>query len=61
VTFSAGVAVHRVGEDARATVARADGALYRAKANGRDRTEVARSEILPPHLDRRDEPRPIIR
>jgi diguanylate cyclase (GGDEF)-like protein len=54
-TFSAGIAVHRVNEEARATLARADGALYEAKANGRDRIEVARSEILPPHLDRRDQ------
>jgi diguanylate cyclase (GGDEF)-like protein len=54
-TFSAGIAVHRVNEEARATMARADGALYEAKSNGRDRVEVARSEILPPHLDRRDQ------
>jgi GGDEF domain-containing protein len=52
-TFSAGVAVHRVSEDAHTTIARADGALYEAKANGRNRIEVARSEILPPQLARR--------
>jgi diguanylate cyclase (GGDEF)-like protein len=52
-TFSAGIAVHRVSEDAHTTLARADGALYEAKANGRNRVEVARSEILPPHLERR--------
>jgi len=54
-TFSAGIAVHRTNEEARATLARADGALYEAKANGRDRVEVAHSEILPPHLGRRDQ------
>jgi diguanylate cyclase (GGDEF)-like protein len=54
-TFSAGIAVHRTNEEARATLARADGALYEAKSNGRDRVEVARSEILPPHLGRRDQ------
>jgi diguanylate cyclase (GGDEF)-like protein len=54
-TFSAGIAVHRINEEARTTLARADGALYEAKANGRDRVEVARREILPPHLDRRDQ------
>ncbi|MGH9032436.1 MAG: GGDEF domain-containing protein [Acidimicrobiia bacterium] len=54
-TFSAGIAVHRVNEEPSATLARADGALYGAKANGRDRIEIARSEILPPHLDRRDQ------
>jgi len=52
-TFSAGIAVHHVGEEARTTLARADGALYEAKANGRNRVEVARSEVLPPHLERR--------
>jgi len=44
-TFSAGIAVHRNGETAEATLARADGALYEAKANGRNRMEVARTEI----------------
>jgi diguanylate cyclase (GGDEF)-like protein len=36
-TFSAGVAVHRPGEQAVETVARADAALYRAKQEGRAR------------------------
>ena len=36
-SFSAGVAVHRDGEDFEATVARADAALYEAKRTGRDR------------------------
>ncbi|GAB2504102.1 diguanylate cyclase [Lysobacter humi (ex Lee et al. 2017)] len=40
VTFSAGIAQHRPGEDAEALLARADAALYRAKAAGRDRTLV---------------------
>ncbi|MGQ0433825.1 MAG: GGDEF domain-containing protein, partial [Microthrixaceae bacterium] len=43
-SFSAGIAVHRTGETAEATLARADGALYEAKANGRNRFETARSE-----------------
>ena len=37
VTFSAGAAIHRTDRSARATVAAADRALYRAKAGGRDR------------------------
>ena len=40
VTFSAGVAEHRTGEPVAATLARADAALYRAKAGGRNRTEL---------------------
>ncbi|HUF83471.1 MAG TPA: GGDEF domain-containing protein [Acidimicrobiia bacterium] len=44
-TFSAGIAVHHDGETPEETLARADGALYEAKANGRNRVEVARSEI----------------
>lgn len=40
VTFSAGVAQHRVDESNAALIARADEALYRAKASGRDRVEV---------------------
>jgi diguanylate cyclase (GGDEF)-like protein len=36
-SFSAGVAVHRSGEQAAETVARADAALYRAKQTGRAR------------------------
>ncbi|RZI80109.1 MAG: GGDEF domain-containing protein [Rubrivivax sp.] len=38
VTFSAGVAWHRPGEAIEETIARADQALYQAKADGRDRT-----------------------
>jgi diguanylate cyclase (GGDEF)-like protein len=49
-TFSAGIAVHRSGERPEDTLARADGALYEAKANGRDRIEVARSEVNVTHL-----------
>lgn len=40
VTFSAGIAEYRVGESASQVLARADAALYRAKANGRDRVEI---------------------
>lgn len=39
-TFSAGVAVHRAPESPGATLARADAALYRAKAAGRHRVEI---------------------
>lgn len=49
-SFSAGVAVHRDGDDVMQTVARADGALYRAKAEGRDRIVLADSDaelVLP--------------
>lgn len=38
VTFSAGVAQHAPGEDVDALLARADAALYQAKASGRNRT-----------------------
>ncbi|MDH2904613.1 MAG: diguanylate cyclase [Actinomycetota bacterium] len=41
VTVSVGVAVRSVGESAASLVDRADQALYRAKANGRDRVEFA--------------------
>jgi diguanylate cyclase (GGDEF)-like protein len=41
VTVSAGVALLRAGEDWESWLRRADAALYRAKASGRDRTEVA--------------------
>lgn len=41
ITFSAGVARHRAGEDVDALLARADAALYAAKGGGRDRTSVA--------------------
>jgi diguanylate cyclase (GGDEF)-like protein len=37
LTFSSGVAVHQCGERPMATLRRADQALYRAKASGRDR------------------------
>jgi diguanylate cyclase (GGDEF)-like protein len=40
MTFSAGIAEYQVGESASQVLARADAALYRAKANGRDRTEI---------------------
>lgn len=40
ITFSAGVARHRDGETVGALLQRADDALYRAKAAGRDRTEL---------------------
>ena len=41
VTISAGLAMHVPGEDAEAWMARADAALYRAKAEGRDRVVEA--------------------
>lgn len=41
VTASFGVATLRPGESLEALVARADAALYRAKANGRERVEIA--------------------
>jgi diguanylate cyclase (GGDEF)-like protein len=41
VTISCGVAEYRVGETVEALVGRVDGALYKAKENGRDRVEVA--------------------
>jgi diguanylate cyclase (GGDEF)-like protein len=43
-TFSAGIAVHREGESSKATLQRADSALYEAKANGRDCIEVAEND-----------------
>ena len=43
VTFSAGVAEYLRGEAVSETLARADGALYEAKANGRNRTEAAKT------------------
>lgn len=41
VTFSAGVAERQRGESVASVLARADEALYRAKANGRNRAEVS--------------------
>ncbi|MFN2525288.1 MAG: GGDEF domain-containing protein [Actinomycetota bacterium] len=40
-TFSAGVAVHLEGDEPSITTVRADHALYRAKANGRNRIEFS--------------------
>ena len=40
ITMSCGIADHRPGEDIRATLSRADQALYRAKEAGRDRIET---------------------
>jgi GGDEF domain-containing protein len=39
-TFSAGIAVHEAGAESRQTLAQADEAMYVAKNNGRNRTEV---------------------
>ena len=44
VTVSIGAAALRGGETAVQWLSRADGALYRAKANGRNRIEVESSE-----------------
>ena len=41
LSVSIGVATRRPGEDARALLARADAALYQAKAAGRDRVAAA--------------------
>ncbi|MDI1258201.1 GGDEF domain-containing protein [Aquabacterium sp.] len=41
MTFSAGIAVHRVGETMDETIERADKALYQAKASGRNQIVVA--------------------
>lgn len=41
VTFSVGIAVHRAGDAPSTTLARADAAVYEAKANGRDTLVVA--------------------
>ena len=38
VTFSVGLTLHRPGETMEATIARADEALYQAKAQGRNLT-----------------------
>ena len=40
VTISIGVTEHIPGEDIETAIARADEALYRAKANGRNRVEI---------------------
>jgi diguanylate cyclase (GGDEF)-like protein len=41
VTFSVGIAVHRLGDAPSTTLARADAAVYEAKANGRNTLVVA--------------------
>jgi diguanylate cyclase (GGDEF)-like protein len=41
LTFSAGVARHTTGRSVAGTISAADGALYRAKAAGRNRDEIA--------------------
>ena len=41
VSISVGAAVARPGDDLMAAIARADGALFRAKQNGRNRVEIA--------------------
>lgn len=41
MTFSAGIAVHRLGETMDETIERADKALYQAKASGRNQIVVA--------------------
>jgi diguanylate cyclase len=46
VTFSAGLARYRVGESVDGVIERADRALYRAKADGRDRTALEQAEAV---------------
>lgn len=41
VTLSAGLTMHQMGEQTQASIARADAALYQAKAAGRNRVHVA--------------------
>lgn len=48
ITFSAGVALLKAGDPLFEVIGRADEALYRAKAAGRDCTRVA---VRPPHLE----------
>jgi diguanylate cyclase (GGDEF)-like protein len=48
VRFSAGVAQHAPGETVEQTLARADRALYDAKAQGRDRVVVATTPSASP-------------
>lgn len=45
VTISAGIAVHRPGENPASLLSRADGALYRAKEAGRNRIETDESAV----------------
>jgi diguanylate cyclase (GGDEF)-like protein len=47
ITFSAGLTAYRFGEEVRETIERADQALYRAKAAGRNRTERAVLALTP--------------
>jgi diguanylate cyclase (GGDEF)-like protein len=49
VTLSAGIAVHQAGESLHSLTARADRALYAAKAAGRDRVVVAQDAAEGPH------------
>jgi diguanylate cyclase (GGDEF)-like protein len=49
-TVSVGVARHRDGEDAATVMGRADEALYRSKAAGRDRVSEARPDLRHPAL-----------
>jgi diguanylate cyclase (GGDEF)-like protein len=48
IAFSAGVAEYRRGETLTQMLARADAALYRAKADGRNRSELADGEASTP-------------
>jgi diguanylate cyclase (GGDEF)-like protein len=47
ITFSAGLTAYRFGEEVHETIERADQALYRAKAAGRNRTERAVLTLAP--------------
>ena len=46
ITFSAGLVAMREGENMDQALERADQALYRAKANGRNRSEAANDKEL---------------